>query len=60
MARKISDSLHTMREGRRTQYAYKGYLITYSSGSWYVSKDGYHITSAPTAQAAEREIDGLV
>lgn len=44
-----------------TQQAYRGYLIKSDfSGNFHVSKDGYHITSQRTLEAAKAAIDGLL
>jgi len=42
--------------------AYRRYYIikSLSTDTWYVSKDGTHITSAPSLDAAKREIDALL
>ena len=42
--------------------SHRGYYIvkSLSTDSWYVSKDGMHITSAPSFDAAKREVDALL
>ena len=46
----------------RHQQAYKGYLITQNivRGEYYVTKDGHHITTVSTYEAATAAIDLLV
>lgn len=44
-----------------TQQAYRGYLIKQGfDGYFHVSREGYHITSQPSLEAAKAEIDNLI
>lgn len=54
MATRLTDPVDRM--------AYRGYYLrkSLSTDTWYVSKDNAHITSAPSLDAAKREVDGLV
>ena len=40
--------------------AYKGYLITSTIHGFHVSKDGFHIYTGSTLEAAQQAIDCLV
>lgn len=42
--------------------SHRGYYIVKSLASdvWYISKDSQHIASAPSLEAAKREIDNLL